>query len=218
MKKGRPTTDDRREKTSDRHLGGDHARIIDRVDGSLAAIGALRDEVPVVAALIELIIGRLEAGGTLYTAGNGGSAAQALHLAEELIGRYRSDRPPQRAVCLNADPTALTCIANDYGYEEVFARQCTALLTDRDVLLVLSTSGESANVVEALLVARRRGAATIGLLGNSGGRCAALCDRALIVPSADSAHIQEAHQVVLHLICEGLEERIANSPSQDSRQ
>ena len=186
MKKGRPTTDDRREKTSDRHLGGDHARIIDRVDGSLAAIGTLRDDVPVVAALIELIIGRLEAGGTLYTAGNGGSAAQALHLAEELIGRYRSDRPPQRAVCLNADPTALTCIANDYGYEEVFARQCTALL--------------------------------IGLLGNSGGRCAALCDRALIVPSADSAHIQEAHQVVLHLICEGLEERIANSPSQDSRQ
>lgn len=218
MKKGRPTTDDRREKTSDRHLGGDHARIIDRVDGSLAAIGTLRDEVPVVAALIELIIGRLEAGGTLYTAGNGGSAAQALHLAEELIGRYRSDRPPQRAVCLNADPTALTCIANDYGYEEVFARQCTALLTDRDVLLVLSTSGESANVVQALLVARRRGAATIGLLGNSGGRCAALCDRALIVPCTDSAHIQEAHQVVLHLICEGLEQRIANSTTHNPRE
>ena len=206
MKKGRPTTDDRREKTSDRHLGGDHARIIDRVDGSLAAIGTLRDDVPVLAALIELIIGRLEAGGTLYTAGNGGSAAQALHLAEELIGRYRSDRPPQRAVCLNADPTALTCIANDYGYEEVFARQCTALLTDRDVLLVLSTSGKSPNLVEALKTAKQCDTLSIGLLGSDGGACGPLCDHQITIDATDSAFVQEAHQVVIHLLCEMIEE------------
>ena len=183
-------------------------RITARIEGSLAAIGTLRDRLAAIEGLIKLIVDRLRAGGTLYTAGNGGSAAQALHLAEELIGRYRSDRPARRAVCLNADPTALTCIANDYGYEQVFARQCSALLTDRDVLLVLSTSGESPNVAEALRAARERGAATIGLLGNAGGRCAALGDHALIVPATDSAHIQEAHQVALHLICEGLEEEV----------
>lgn len=183
-------------------------RITARIEGSLAAIGTLRDRLAALEALIKLIVDRLRAGGTLYTAGNGGSAAQAMHLAEELIGRYRSDRPAQRAVCLNADPTALTCIANDYGYEQVFARQCSALLTDRDVLLVLSTSGESPNVAEALRAARERGAATIGLLGNTPGRCAALCDHVLIVPATDSAHIQEAHQVALHLICEGVEEEV----------
>lgn len=176
-----------------------------RIDGSLAAIEALRDQAGRVRDLARAVLDCLRAGGTLYTAGNGGSAAQALHLAEELIGRYRDDRPPLRAMCLNADATALTCIANDYGYGQVFSRQCEALLDERDALLVLSTSGNSDNVVEALRVARDRGALTIGLLGNAGGRCAALCDHAVIVPDDDSAHIQEAHQVALHLICELIE-------------
>ncbi len=176
-----------------------------RIEGSLAAIEALCDQAGRVRDLARAVLDRLRAGGTLYTAGNGGSAAQALHLAEELIGRYRDDRPPLRAVCLNADPTALTCIANDYGYGQVFSRQCEALLDERDALLVLSTSGNSDNVVEALRVARARGALAIGLLGGAGGRCAALCHHALIVPGTDSAHIQEAHQVALHLICELIE-------------
>ena len=105
-----------------------------RIDGSLTAIGALRGQADRIGDLARSVIDRLRAGGTLYTAGNGGSAAQALHLAEELIGRYRDDRPPLRAVCLNADPAAMTCIANDYGYEQVFARQCEALLGGQDVL------------------------------------------------------------------------------------
>jgi D-sedoheptulose 7-phosphate isomerase len=179
--------------------------INDRIDGSLAAITALRDQADRIGDLSQAVLDRLRAGGTLYTAGNGGSAAQALHLAEELIGRYRDDRPPLRAVCLNADPTALTCIANDYGYARVFSRQCEALLGEHDALLVLSTSGNSENVVEALQVARDRGVLTIGLLGNAGGRCAGLCDHAVIVPGRDSAHVQEAHQVVVHLICELIE-------------
>jgi D-sedoheptulose 7-phosphate isomerase len=179
--------------------------IQDRIDGSVAAITALRDQAGRIRDLAQAVLDRLRAGGTLYTAGNGGSAAQALHLAEELIGRYRDDRPPLRAVCLNADPSAITCIANDYGYAHVFSRQCEALLGEHDALLVLSTSGNSDNVVAALQVARRRGALAIGLLGNAGGRCAELCDHAIIVPGRDSAHVQEAHQVVVHLICEVIE-------------
>ncbi|MHC4414739.1 MAG: D-sedoheptulose-7-phosphate isomerase [Planctomycetota bacterium] len=181
--------------------------ITTRLKGSLEAIAALREQADRIRDLSDAVADRLRAGGILYTAGNGGSAAQAIHLTEELIGRYRGDRPPQPAVCLNADASVITCIANDYGYDQVFARQCTSLVSQRDVLLVLSTSGESQNVVEALRVARSRGAVTIGLLGNDGGRCAPLCDHVLIVPSDDSAHIQEAHQVAIHLICEVVEKR-----------
>jgi D-sedoheptulose 7-phosphate isomerase len=183
--------------------------INDRIDGSLAAITALRDQADRIRDLSLAVLDRLRAGGTLYTAGNGGSATQALHLAEELIGRYRDDRPPLRAMCLNADPSAITCIANDYGYARVFSRQCEALLGAQDALLVLSTSGNSENVVAALQVARDRGVLTIGLLGDAGGRCAELCDHAIIVPSRDSAHVQEAHQVVVHLICELIETAFA---------
>lgn len=183
--------------------------IHDRIDGSLAAIACLREQADGIRGLVGALLDRLWAGGTLYTAGNGGSATQALHLAEELIGRYRGDRPPLRAMCLNADPSAITCIANDYGYSRVFSRQCEALLGENDVLVVLSTSGNSENVVEALQVARRRGALAIGLLGSDGGRCAPLCDHAITVPGPDSAHVQEGHQVAVHLICELIEAAVA---------
>ena len=99
-----------------------------RLDGSIRSLESLRTMLPDVLRVGNTLLERLEAGGVLYTAGNGGSAAQALHLAEELIGRYRSDRQPLPAICLNADPTALTCIANDFGYDSIFARQCKALL------------------------------------------------------------------------------------------
>lgn len=183
-----------------------HDKLIQRIDESIQAIGALRDHITDVCTVVEAITRILNGGGTLYTCGNGGSAAQALHLAEELIGRYRNDRAPHRAICLNADPTALTCIANDYGYENVFSRQCDALLDDGDGLLVLTTSGNSPNILNALKIARKKNATTIGLLGNDGGACGELCDHHIIVPLTDSAHIQEAHQVMIHLICEALEE------------
>jgi D-sedoheptulose 7-phosphate isomerase len=179
--------------------------LMTRIDGSLTAIASLREAIDDVCAIVEAIAGALRGGGTLYTCGNGGSAAQALHLAEELIGRYRGDRAPFRAVCLNADPAALTCIANDFGYERIFSRQCEALLKPGDALLALSTSGESANIIEALEVARGLHARTLGLLGKGGGRCRTLCDRCVTVPGDDSAHIQEAHMVMIHLICEALE-------------
>jgi D-sedoheptulose 7-phosphate isomerase len=178
-----------------------------RIDGSLAAIGSLQDHVQDILAMASLLRGRFESGGKLYVCGNGGSAAQAMHLTEELIGRYRTNRKPYPAVCLNADPTALTCIANDFGYDHVFARQCEALLTSLDVLMVLSTSGNSENLVHALEKARACGAATMGMLGRDGGACADLCDVKLIIASdhLDSAFIQDAHQVAIHLICEMFE-------------
>ena len=188
---------------------GDRDSILARLDGSMAAVGALREQAEAIAVLARAVVDRLAEGGTLYTAGNGGSASQAMHLTEELIGRYRGDRPPLRAVCLNADPSALTCIANDFGYDQVFARQCAALLGTGDVLTVLSTSGNSANIHGALQIARQAGCMTVGLLGAEGGRCLELCDHAVVVQSSDSAHIQEAHQVVLHLICELAEQRFA---------
>ena len=184
---------------------GLQAVITDRIAGSVAAIEGLRGHAERIAEIATAVTSSLESGGTLYTAGNGGSAAQALHLAEELTGRYRAERAPLAAVCLAADAAALTCIANDFGFEEIFARQCTALLKKQDVLLVLSTSGNSPNVVRALEVARDRRAVTIGLLGSSGGCSAALCDHCLIVDSTEAAHIQEVHQVVVHLICEIVE-------------
>lgn len=177
-----------------------------RIEGSLAAIGSLRAQLPALKAMAQTLIESERAGGIIYTAGNGGSAAQALHLAEELVGRYRSNRAPCRAVCLNADPTALTCIANDFGFDQVFARQSQALLTPADILLVLSTSGKSGNIINALRAARDLGATTLGLLGNDGGPSLALCDQAIVVASADSAHIQESHQVAIHLLCEAFEQ------------
>ena len=184
-----------------------HDLFAKRISASLAAVQSLRDRARLeqIVRIAETLRATLARGGTVYTCGNGGSAAEALHLSEELIGRYRGNRTPFRAVCLNADTAALTCIANDFGFEHIFARQCEALLREGDALVVFSTSGASGNIVRALQTARQKRAATIGLLGRDGGACAGLCDLALIVPATDSAHIQEAHQVVLHLLCEALE-------------
>lgn len=181
------------------------AAAIARIDAALEAIGSLRAQAPAIERVAALLGDRLRSGGTIYTAGNGGSAAEALHLAEELIGRYRTNRPPLRAISLVADPTALTCIANDFGFAEVFARPCEALLGPRDVLVLFSTSGRSENLLRAATVARRKSAVVVGLLGPEGGPLAPLCDEVLLVRGRDSAAIQEGHQVLLHAFCERLE-------------
>lgn len=191
------------------------SHALSRIEGSLAAIGFLRDQIDVVTALCTTVSQTLQRGGTIYTAGNGGSAAEALHLSEELIGRYRDHRPAIRGVCLNADSTVLTCIANDFGFEHVFSRQCEALLTPSDALVVLSTSGNSSNIINALKAAKDSRAVTIGLLGKTGGQCLEHCDYAIVVPGGDSAHIQEAHQVLIHLICEAVELTTVNAPTEN---
>ncbi len=164
---------------------------------------------PAVAQAAERIAASLEAGGKLLVFGNGGSAADAQHIAGELVGRLRVDRDPLAAVALSTDTSVLTCIANDYQYAQVFARQVEALGRAGDVAWGLSTSGDSPNVVAALEAARRIQMGTIALTGRGGGRCAELADVLLDVDSDESPRVQEAGAVCYHLICELIERRFA---------
>lgn len=176
-----------------------------RIDAAAKTIKSLGEQAETILHAGEAIAGALRSGGTILSCGNGGSAAEALHLAEEMIGKYRDERPPLAAICLNADPTALTCIANDFGYDHVFERQVRGLGREGDVLVVFSTSGKSPNIRLALEAARNIHMTTIGLLGKGGGVCGPLCDVPIVVDSLDPAHIQESHQVVMHLLLEAVE-------------
>ena len=150
----------------------------------------------------------LSQGGKLMLCGNGGSAADSQHLAAELTGRFVKDRRPLAAVALSTDTSALTCIGNDYGFDEVFARQVTGLGRKGDCLLAISTSGNSRNVARAAETARVAGIRVIGLLGRDGGVLRGLCDVAIVVPSATTARIQEAHIFIGHTLCAMVEEAL----------
>jgi D-sedoheptulose 7-phosphate isomerase len=150
----------------------------------------------------------LRRGGTLFFAGNGGSAADAQHIATEYVVRYQTQRPALRAIALTTDTSLLTAAANDLGFDEVFARQIEALARPGDVLILHSTSGESPNVVRAAQAARARGIEVVAFLGRTGGDLKQLADLAFVVPSDDTARIQELHLVVQHLICDWVEERL----------
>jgi D-sedoheptulose 7-phosphate isomerase len=143
----------------------------------------------------------LERGGKILLAGNGGSAADAQHIAGELVSRFAFDRPGLAAVALTTDTSILTAIGNDYGYEKLFARQVQALGRKGDVLIAYSTSGRSPNIVAALQTAREAGLVTIGFTGNRQGTMNAWCDHLLAVPSADTPKIQEGHLVLGHILC-----------------
>lgn len=154
--------------------------------------------IPVVDASGVVILEALKNGNKLMTCGNGGSAADALHLAEELVGRYSRERRALAGLCLNADPTAITCICNDYGYEHVFSRAVEALGKPGDVLVGFTTSGNSANVIRAFEAATKLGITTILLAGKDGGSARGSCDHEIIIPSQNTARIQEIHTLVLH--------------------
>lgn len=159
---------------------------------------------------VDLCEAALRRGGKLFFCGNGGSAADAQHLATELLVRLRSrvERPSWPAIALTLDPAALTAGGNDYGFEDVFARPLSGLGQKGDVLFGITTSGRSPNVIKALQVARGMGIGTIGFLGGDGGGAAPLCDVALIVPSSETARVQEAHISLGHAILELLEDRL----------
>ncbi len=141
----------------------------------------------------------------VFACGNGGSAADAQHFAAELTGRYINDRPAYAGIALTVDTSAMTAIANDYGYEQVFARQLEGLGKKGDVLVAISTSGNSVNVINAVKMAQFNGMKTIALTGYDGGDLADLSDIAIIVPSDNTARIQEAHGFILHTFCQSLE-------------
>jgi D-sedoheptulose 7-phosphate isomerase len=167
---------------------------------------ALHALAPDVDRVVALIARSMAAGGALLVCGNGGSAADAQHIAAELTGRFFRDRKPLRALALHANTSSLTAIGNDYGYDEVFAREVGAHGRAGDVLLAISTSGNSRNVVRAIETAREKGMAVIGLTGAAGGRMRDLCDVCLCVPSSSTPRIQECHILVGHTICELLEQ------------
>jgi len=170
-----------------------------------AVLSAAESLAPQVEASGDAILESLKNGGKLLTCGNGGSAADAMHLAEELVGRYHRERRALAAICLNADPTAITCICNDYGYENVFSRGIEALGKPGDVLVGFTTSGNSANVLAAFSAAKSLGISTVLLAGKDGGKARGTCDHEIIVPSANTARIQEVHTLVLHQWLEKLD-------------
>ncbi|HEX8766447.1 MAG TPA: D-sedoheptulose 7-phosphate isomerase [Candidatus Acidoferrum sp.] len=159
-----------------------------------------------VAKAVEMIHSSLAAGGKLLIAGNGGSAADAQHIAAELTGRFQRERQPLPALALHANSSALTAIGNDYGYEHVFARELAAHARPGDVLLAISTSGGSKNILRAIEEARQKKVAVIGMTGESGGAMRTACNLCLCVPSKSTARIQEMHIMIGHTICELLEE------------
>ena len=184
----------------------DFARIIDE---AAAAIQSLHDVRPAVVEAVDLLVATLKTGGKVLCAGNGGSAAEAMHLAEELSGRYKRNRRALPGLALCSDGTALTCIANDFGFDQVFARQIEAFGAPGDLLVLFSTSGNSANLLEAARAAHARGMKVLSLLGRGGGALHGRSDAELLVPDTAGAHVQEAHQVVLHLMLESIDATFA---------
>jgi len=157
---------------------------------------------------IDLLVERFEAGNKLLVCGNGGSAADALHISAELVGRFHRDRRALAAIALNADTAIVTALSNDYSFETVFSRQVEALAKPGDVVWGISTSGNSKNVVAALRSARLLGASTIGLTGDGGGALAEHADVLLAVPLSATPRIQEIHVVTYHVICEAVESAV----------
>jgi D-sedoheptulose 7-phosphate isomerase len=166
---------------------------------------------PAVLNAVDIICSSLAAGGQLLIAGNGGSAADAQHIAAELTGRFLRERQPFRALALHVNTSSLTAIGNDYGYEHVFARELSAHARPGDVFLAITTSGNSQNILRAIEAARKSKAMVVGLTGESGGQMRARCDLCICVPSKSTARIQEMHITIGHAICQLLEERLAEA-------
>jgi D-sedoheptulose 7-phosphate isomerase len=174
---------------------------LERATQDAALLGAARK-------IAAVVIAALRSGNKLLIIGNGGSAADAQHIAAEIVGRYKQDRPAWAAIALTTDTSALTAIANDYGFEQVFARQVEGLGQRGDVLLALSTSGRSANILAALRTARERGLVTIGFTGTKGKTLGEFCDHLLAAPSADTPIVQQIHLAVAHGICDEIEQTL----------
>ncbi len=170
-----------------------------------ACIDVIEPQLSLIETTGELVLNRLTKGHTLFACGNGGSATDSMHLCEELVGRYRGDRCPLPAVSLNTDTSVLTCISNDYGFVAIFSRQIQALGKSNDILVGFSTSGNSENIALAFETAKKKGLTTILLTGETGGKIKGLADHSILIPSQNTARIQELHTFVLHACLEIVE-------------
>ncbi len=181
-------------------------KIIEALEENLRLGEKLQGLSPEIAAAARQLIDSLKSGGKILICGNGGSAADAQHIAAELVGRFKRERAALAAIALTTDTSILTALANDYSYDEVFRRQVEALGRPGDLLLAISTSGNSPNLVFAVRAAKAAGLKTCALLGKNGGKLAGEVDLALIVPAADTARIQEGQTVIYHILCDLVEE------------
>jgi D-sedoheptulose 7-phosphate isomerase len=181
-------------------------KLVEDACRTLQALAGQEDTFQKIAAAA---VESLRSGGKILACGNGGSAADAMHLTQELVGRFRSNRPSLPAVSLAADPTALTCIGNDFGFENVFSRQVEALAGKNDLLVCFSTSGNSPNILRALDAAKSKGVKSVALLGKSGGKARGKANFEIIVANTDSGRIQEAHTLILHALLEVIERETA---------
>ncbi|WP_420132212.1 D-sedoheptulose 7-phosphate isomerase [Rhodopseudomonas sp.] len=183
-------------------------RIAAHFQNSLAAMTAAAGDAELLAAsqsIAAAAIAALRAGNKILIAGNGGSAADAQHIAAEIIGRYKQERPGWPAIALTTDTSALTAIANDYGFDRVFARQVEGLGQRGDLFIGITTSGRSPNILAALSVARERGLVTVGMTGPSGVSMGEVCDHLLIAPAPETALVQQIHLMAAHAICDEIE-------------
>jgi len=166
--------------------------------------------IPSIQNASELMVKALKSGNKVLLIGNGGSAADAQHIAAELTGRYKSERRGLPAIALTTDTSALTAISNDYGYGHVFNRQVEALAHPGDLLIGISTSGNSDNIISALETAKEIGCTTLGMSGKSGGKMNEVCDLNLIIPSDDTPRIQEMHILIGHILCQAVDDTFSN--------
>jgi len=192
------------------------SRVAERIRESIAVKQAILEDAALLATVAEVgkaMVNSLRAGGMVFFLGNGGSAADAQHLAAELNGRYQRERPGLPGMALTTNTSSLTAIANDYSYELVFSRQLQAMGAEGDLVIGISTSGNSPNVLQAMQVAGEMGLLTIALTGQSGGRLANGVQYCLRVPSTITARIQEAHILLGHILCEIVEESLFDARS-----
>jgi D-sedoheptulose 7-phosphate isomerase len=195
--------------TSSNQSPAEQRAMADLIEGSNVLRQTAYFLAPAIVTVAEHIINALDSGGKVLTCGNGGSAADAQHFAAELVGRYRRERPAWSAIALTVDPSVLTSLCNDYGFEQVFARQVQALGRPGDILVAISTSGRSKNVLAAVEAACALGIRTVGLTGEGTSKLGEIVDHHLAVPTSNTAFIQQAHIAVIHIICELVEERLS---------
>ncbi len=186
--------------------------IAKRLQESAQVSSALAEsKIDAIERIISLITSAYRVGGKVVLFGNGGSAADAQHIAGELVGKFKLDRQALPAIALTTNTSILTAVANDYGYETVFSRQVEALVNEKDVVIGISTSGDSPNVIEAIKMAKKKGAKTIGLTGGDGGKLAEVADLVLAVPSDNTPRIQETHITIGHIVCELVEREFSGT-------
>ena len=191
-------------------VGSMHREIAKRLEESAQIKRAIaKSKIREIERMVDFIIASYRTGGKVVLFGNGGSAADAQHIASELMGRFMLNRQALPAIVLTTNTSTLTAVANDYGYDAVFSRQVEALVNEGDVAIGISTSGNSPNVIEAMKMAKTKGAKTIGLTGGNGGKLAEVADLVLIVPSDITPRIQEAHITIGHIVCELVEKELS---------